>query len=109
MLRFTLTKECAVLVTYTLPVSQFDHPRFDSDQWFPLSRVDSRIVVDGVAYWRRHSRIIVPTEIISKYAVIDVFTLSYSDMLNNVVFNNMCRKVKKEVLESFHAVLLLVD
>ena len=47
-----------------------------------------------------------------KYAFIDVFTLNYSDMLNNVdcaVFNNMCKKVKKEVSESFHAVLLLAD
>ena len=50
VLTFTLTKECAVLVTYALPVSQYDHPSFDSDRWLPLSRVDSRVVVDGVAY-----------------------------------------------------------
>jgi hypothetical protein len=45
-----LVKETAALVTYSLPVAQISSPNYTSSAWQSLTLLDTRIVIDGVAY-----------------------------------------------------------
>ncbi|RYH31690.1 hypothetical protein EON65_02100 [archaeon] len=45
-----LTKESAVLISYALPVTQYENPNLDANVWSSLTQVDSRLVIDSIAY-----------------------------------------------------------
>jgi hypothetical protein len=46
----SLVKETAVVVSYLLPVSQVSNPNLTSSSWQSLSKIQSRVWVDGVLY-----------------------------------------------------------
>ncbi|CAM9092051.1 unnamed protein product, partial [Ectocarpus fasciculatus] len=46
----TLIKESAILVSYALPVTQYGNPNLDATTWTPLTDLEARVLVDGVAY-----------------------------------------------------------
>jgi hypothetical protein len=45
-----LIKECAVSITYSLPLSQYGNPNFDSNVWSTLATVKARLLVDNIPY-----------------------------------------------------------
>ena len=49
-LSFDLAKPSAVLISYGLPVTQHGNPVIDSYLWEKLSGIETRVVVDGLAY-----------------------------------------------------------
>ena len=50
VLTFNLIKESAVLLTYSLPVTQHGNPNLDANVWNGLSSMRARLVVDRLPY-----------------------------------------------------------
>lgn len=63
-LQINLIKESAVVVSYGLPVTQRGNPNLDANIWDPLAVVQTRLVVDGVAYTYRGSTVAASSQII---------------------------------------------
>ncbi len=49
-MQFTLIKQSAVLFTYGLPITQNENPNLDSFSWNELSKIEARLVIDGISY-----------------------------------------------------------
>lgn len=66
---FELVKQSAVIITYSLPVSQFGHPNLDSYSWDKLSKIETRVVVDGMAYmYSSEAELVAPAALVSSNA-----------------------------------------